>query len=81
MRKRKEKKLFLGITFDKNGNPAEWLSIMSQEYGKRANCFVEQFNNYPIEKNSNKTIPVSYLYSGMGKLLFKSNSLPLLVTE
>lgn len=45
-----------GILYDKNGDFVEWLSIMSREYGKRANCFVEQFNNYPIEKNSNKTI-------------------------
>ncbi|KAL6445044.1 hypothetical protein ACFW04_002160 [Cataglyphis niger] len=45
-----------GILYDKNGNFVEWLSILSQEYSKRANCFVEQFNNYSIEKNSNRKI-------------------------
>ncbi|XP_029660961.1 neprilysin-like isoform X2 [Formica exsecta] len=45
-----------GILYDKNGDFVEWLSIMSQEYSKKASCFVEQFNNYPIEKNSNKKI-------------------------
>ncbi|TGZ57711.1 hypothetical protein DBV15_08331 [Temnothorax longispinosus] len=45
-----------GHLFDKNGNVVEWLSAMAEAYGKRAECFVEQFNNYSIDKTSNYTI-------------------------
>ncbi|XP_011861289.1 PREDICTED: neprilysin-like isoform X2 [Vollenhovia emeryi] len=45
-----------GHLFDKNGNFVEWLSAMAEAYGKRAECFVEQFNNYPIDKTSNYKI-------------------------
>ncbi|XP_011689428.1 PREDICTED: neprilysin-like [Wasmannia auropunctata] len=42
-----------GHLYDKNGEFVEWLSAMSDVYGKRAECFVEQFNNYPVDKESN----------------------------
>ncbi|XP_024884014.1 endothelin-converting enzyme homolog isoform X3 [Temnothorax curvispinosus] len=45
-----------GHLYDKNGNAVEWLSAMAEAYGKRAECFVEQFNNYSIDKTSNYTI-------------------------
>ncbi|XP_014470512.1 PREDICTED: membrane metallo-endopeptidase-like 1 [Dinoponera quadriceps] len=45
-----------GHLYDKNGNFMEWLSTMADAYGKRAECFVEQFNNYPIDKISNKKL-------------------------
>ncbi|TGZ52283.1 Endothelin-converting enzyme 1 [Temnothorax longispinosus] len=42
-----------GHLYDKNGDFVEWLSAMDEAYGKRAECFVEQFNNYPVDKESN----------------------------
>ncbi|XP_012534427.1 endothelin-converting enzyme homolog [Monomorium pharaonis] len=45
-----------GYRFDKNGHVVEWLSAMARAYSKRAECFVDQFNNYSILKNSNYTI-------------------------
>ncbi|XP_032679462.1 neprilysin-2-like [Odontomachus brunneus] len=45
-----------GHLYDKNGDFMEWLSTMAEAYNKRAECFVEQFNNYPIDKMSNKKL-------------------------
>ncbi|XP_012534425.1 endothelin-converting enzyme 1 [Monomorium pharaonis] len=45
-----------GHLYDKNGENVEWLSAMAEAYSKRAECFVEQFNNYSIDKTSNYTI-------------------------
>ncbi|XP_039303855.1 endothelin-converting enzyme 1 [Solenopsis invicta] len=45
-----------GHLYNKNGEEVEWLSAMAEGYSKRAECFVEQFNNYPIDKESNYTI-------------------------
>ncbi|XP_020278507.1 neprilysin-like isoform X2 [Pseudomyrmex gracilis] len=45
-----------GHRFDKTGKNIEWLSTMAEAYGKRTECFVEQFNNYPVDK-MNTTIP------------------------
>ncbi|XP_071559549.1 neprilysin-like isoform X2 [Temnothorax nylanderi] len=42
-----------GHLYDKNGNIVEWLSVMAEAYSKRAECFVEHFNNYPIDKTWN----------------------------
>jgi len=40
----------------------EWLSAMAEAYGKRAECFVEQFNNYGINEIS-EAIKVIYISS------------------
>lgn len=58
----------------------EWLSTMAEAYGKRAECFVNQFNNYPIDKVSNKKIKVRYL-SYVNQLFFISYFLFQRVTE
>ncbi|XP_020278382.1 neprilysin-1-like [Pseudomyrmex gracilis] len=43
-----------GVLFDKNGRFVDWLSAMADAYGKRAECFVEQYNNYEIDKEGTK---------------------------
>ncbi|XP_011861287.1 PREDICTED: neprilysin-like [Vollenhovia emeryi] len=45
-----------GHKYDKNGDIVEWLAAMAEAYGKKAECFVEQFNNYPIDKATNYKI-------------------------
>ncbi|XP_011689427.1 PREDICTED: neprilysin-1-like [Wasmannia auropunctata] len=45
-----------GHLYDNHGEIVEWLSAMADAYGKKAECFVEQFNNYPIDKESNYKI-------------------------
>ncbi|TGZ53775.1 Membrane metallo-endopeptidase-like 1, partial [Temnothorax longispinosus] len=46
-----------GHLYDKNGERLGWLSAMAGEYyNKRQDCFVEQFNKYPIDKNTNRKI-------------------------
>ncbi|EGI67062.1 Endothelin-converting enzyme 1 [Acromyrmex echinatior] len=42
-----------GHLYNRKGKIVEWLSAMAEAYGKRAECFVEQFNNYAINKISN----------------------------
>ncbi|XP_018346008.1 PREDICTED: neprilysin-1-like [Trachymyrmex septentrionalis] len=42
-----------GHLYNKKGKIVEWLSAMAEAYGKRAECFVEQFNNYAINNISN----------------------------
>jgi len=44
--------------YDKDGNFLGWFSSMAKSYDKKEDCFVEQFNNYPIDKNTNKKIEV-----------------------
>ncbi|XP_012059351.1 PREDICTED: neprilysin-like [Atta cephalotes] len=41
-----------GHLYNKEGEIVEWLSAMAEAYGKRAECFVEQFNNYGINEIS-----------------------------
>ncbi|KAL0120359.1 hypothetical protein PUN28_008190 [Cardiocondyla obscurior] len=40
-----------GHLYDKNGELVEWLPTMTEEYSRRANCFVQQFNKYANENN------------------------------
>lgn len=40
----------MGHLYDRKGNPTEWLSAMASAYNKRADCFIEQFNNYELIK-------------------------------
>ncbi|XP_018307444.1 membrane metallo-endopeptidase-like 1 [Mycetomoellerius zeteki] len=42
-----------GHLYNKKGKIVEWLSAMAEAYGKRVECFVEQFNNYAINEMSN----------------------------
>lgn len=44
--------------YDKNGDLLDCFSIMAQAYDKKENCFVKQFNNYPIDSKTNKKIKV-----------------------
>lgn len=39
-----------GHLYNRKGEPTEWLSAMATAYDKRAECFVEQYNNYDIVK-------------------------------
>ncbi|XP_036145439.1 endothelin-converting enzyme 1 [Monomorium pharaonis] len=41
-----------GYEYDKNGNIVEWSPAMAEAFGKKRECFVEQFNNYSILKKS-----------------------------
>ncbi|KAL0099287.1 hypothetical protein PUN28_020096 [Cardiocondyla obscurior] len=45
-----------GHKYDKNGEFLGWLSAMAKSYDKKKECFVKQFNNYPIIKETNETI-------------------------
>ncbi|XP_054014746.1 membrane metallo-endopeptidase-like 1 [Hylaeus anthracinus] len=44
-----------GRLYDRKGKPMEWLSAMAAAYDKRAMCFVDQFNKYPLVKGKNVT--------------------------
>ncbi|XP_020278403.1 neprilysin-like [Pseudomyrmex gracilis] len=43
-----------GHSYDKNGVLTDWLSAMTDAYGKRAECFVEQYNNYAVDEAGTK---------------------------
>ncbi|XP_076240019.1 uncharacterized protein LOC143182696 [Calliopsis andreniformis] len=45
-----------GHLYDRQGRPMEWLSAMAEAYNKRADCFIDQFNKYPLIKGENFTI-------------------------
>ncbi|XP_012528718.1 membrane metallo-endopeptidase-like 1 [Monomorium pharaonis] len=45
-----------GYKFDKDGEFLGWFSSMADSYDKKEDCFVEQFNNYPIDKKTNEKI-------------------------
>jgi len=47
--------------FDKNGDFLNCLPIMVQAYDEKENCFINQFNNYPIDSKTNKKIEVHCL--------------------
>lgn len=44
--------------FDKDGEFLGWFSAMASSYDKKQDCFVNQFNNYPVDKRTNQTIEV-----------------------
>ncbi|XP_018365608.1 PREDICTED: neprilysin-1-like [Trachymyrmex cornetzi] len=46
----------IGRMYDKNGDPLDCFPIMAQAYDKKENCFINQFNNYPIDSKTNKKI-------------------------
>ncbi|KAL6255709.1 hypothetical protein P5V15_012952 [Pogonomyrmex californicus] len=45
-----------GYMYDKDGTFLGWFSAMADAYDKKKDCFVEQFNNYPIDTKTNKKI-------------------------
>ncbi|XP_018346007.1 PREDICTED: membrane metallo-endopeptidase-like 1 [Trachymyrmex septentrionalis] len=45
-----------GRMFDKNGDPLDCFLMMAEAYDKKENCFINQFNNYPIDSKANKKI-------------------------
>lgn len=55
--KGEENEMISGHLYDKNGDFTEWLSAMAEAYDKRAECFVEQFNNYPVASNKKLKVP------------------------
>lgn len=57
--------MLLGHLYDKEGNQMEWLSAMAEAYNRRAECFVDQYNNYSIFKGENYTIDVSALHESI----------------
>lgn len=51
-----------GRRVDKNGNGVtSWTQPMIDMYEKRAQCFVDQFNNYTLYYEGEKAIPVNYV--------------------
>ncbi|XP_011169896.1 membrane metallo-endopeptidase-like 1 [Solenopsis invicta] len=45
-----------GYMYDKDGDFLGWFSSMAGAYDKKEDCFVEQFNNYPIDQKTNEKI-------------------------
>ncbi|XP_018055731.1 PREDICTED: membrane metallo-endopeptidase-like 1 [Atta colombica] len=45
-----------GRMFDKNGDFLNCFPIIVQAYDEKENCFINQFNNYPIDSKTNKKI-------------------------
>lgn len=42
--------------YDENGDFLGWFSAMADAYDKKQDCFVEQFDNYPIDTKTNRKI-------------------------
>ncbi|KAG7206718.1 hypothetical protein KM043_000391 [Ampulex compressa] len=40
--------------YDENGSAVEWSTPMMKSYNKSLECFIEQYNNYPLDANSTK---------------------------
>ncbi|XP_053978634.1 endothelin-converting enzyme homolog [Hylaeus volcanicus] len=47
-----------GHLFDRDGAYTEWLREMAEEYDKRADCFIDQFNRYSVVENRTANIPI-----------------------
>ncbi|TGJ87311.1 hypothetical protein E0Z10_g1420 [Xylaria hypoxylon] len=49
-----------GRHYDENGNYTDWWTNHTvEEFDKRANCFVDQYNNFTIEGNNGKPLHVN----------------------